>query len=241
MNKTVYLISTFLALLSTNSARASPVLIDFTSDMWSGVDGRTSYTRSYGGLDVTLNATGGAMTFNARSGGDSAGSLALHGDGIGIGDDEIGFLGGQRLDVTFSSNVRVLGYYFLDFFADEGFDGLTGEFATVMFDSALWFDEGFARDDLGYYAREGLSIATTQLSFMAGLGGDLDALSQSDLTSLGLFDPLSPFFGFSDYSLAGILIDFGRSSIPVPAPSSLALLAVGLAGLSAARRPGVFL
>src|SRR5690606_14503640 len=109
--------------------------IDFTSDIWSGVNGQTTYTRAYDGFDVTLTATG-AMTFNAESLSGSAGSLALNGDGIGIGDDEISFRGGERIDVTFSSNVVVLGYYFLDFFADEGFGGLTGEFSTVLFDSA---------------------------------------------------------------------------------------------------------
>lgn len=195
------------------SASALPVLIDFTDKAWAGVQGQSTYSRTYGSVEVTLS-TSGRMTFNDHEAPASGPSLALDGDGIGIGDDEISW--GEQLDVRFSSAVTVLGYYFLDMFAGEGPGGM-GELATVIFDTASFLDQGVATDSVGYYGRE-VSLETTSISFLAG-----DALTGGDAN-----------FAFSDYALAGILIDAGP--VAVPEPGTLALFGFGIAGLMVARK-----
>lgn len=204
-------------------AFAAPIMIDFTNDTWLGAQGQSAYTRSYGAVDVTIS-TSGWLTFNASEAPDAdLPDLALVGDGIGVRDDEISW--GERLDVLFSTSVTVLGYYFLDFFAGEGPDG-GGELATVVLDTVSLLDEGLATDDVGYYARD-LSALTTSISFFAGPSAGGDAIDG---------------YWFSDFALAGILIDDGTepvaATVPVavPEPETLALFAVGLLGLAAAGR-----
>lgn len=201
-------------------AVAVPIMIDFTNEGWLAAQGLSGYTQSYGSLDVTIS-TSGSLTFNAAEAPDADSSiLALDGDGIGVGDDEISW--GERIDVSFSTSVTVLGYYFLDFFAGEGPGGI-GELATVLFDTISFVDEGLAADGVGYYGRD-VSVLTTSISFIAGL-------------VQGVGD-----YGFSDFALAGILIDDGTAPIggtqpvAVAEPQTLALFALGLFGLVIAGR-----
>jgi len=198
-----------------SSASAAPIMIDFTDASWLAAQGQTTYSRTYGSVEVTLSATG-AMTFNASEAPNApVADLALHGDGIGIGNDEISWL--ERMDVYFSAPVTVLGYYFLDFFAGEGPNG-GGELATVVMDGISFVDEGHATDGIGYYSRD-VSVVTTAISFLAGL-------------TQGTGN-----FKFSDFALAGILIDDAAGLISdtdpvsVPEPQTLALFAAGLLGL----------
>jgi opacity protein-like surface antigen len=86
-------------------AQAVPLFIDFTSAQWSSAHGAATASSAYGALDITLSSgTTAPLTFNA---GDAPSPtlytsfLALDGDGIAIGDDEIG--AGESLGVQFSA------------------------------------------------------------------------------------------------------------------------------------------
>lgn len=209
-------------------ASAVPITIDFTEGSWLAAQGQSTYSRTYGLVEVTVSATG-PMTFNSHEAPDAPVSdLALDGDGIGIGDDEISW--GERIDIYFSRPVTVLAYHFLDLFAGEGPNG-GGELATVVFDSTTSFvDEGYDVGGFGHYTRDlsGASIVTTVISFIAGLAD-----------SVGNFK-------FSDFALAGIVIDDGTAAVTlpvdegtepvaVPEPQPAALFALGLLGLTLLR------
>jgi hypothetical protein len=215
-----------VGLAAMSRAAAVPVLIDFTDARWSSGQGEISFSQTYGSLDVTLQSgPSGSLTFNAS---DASGSmpefdfLALHGDGIGIGDDEISL--GEWLNVTFSANVTVLSYYLLDLFADEGPNGL-GELALASFamsgPDTGYLDIGTATHSAGFYAREGLTI------------GDVAGISFS--TAYGFPTAL---WDFSDFALAGIMVDDGIEAVSVPEPGTLGLLGLGLAGLFTLGRRG---
>jgi hypothetical protein len=183
-------------------AAAVPMFLDFTGNFWSGAHGQTSFSQTYGSLEVTLAASG-PLTFNDHEVGGT------DSDGIGIGDDEIGF--GEWVEILFSSNVTVLGYGFLDFFAGEGPNGV-GERADVNFttagsDVSSW-DIGVATDTRGGYSRMGLDVGNVS---MISLSGALGA--------------------YSDFALAGLWIDDG-TPVSVPEPGTLGLLGVGFAALA---------
>ena len=200
------------ALLGTSYASAAPILIDFTDTAWSGVSGQTEHSQTYETLEVTLSATGGAMTFAGDA--PTFEGLSLDSDGIGIGDDEIGKAGDQLLSVSFSSEVTVLGYYLLDFFGNEG-PGGEGEAALVSFSGGgSLVDVGSAEDGIGFYARNGLNMATDAMQFSAWYPNGYTGS-----------------FWFSDFALAGVMVDYGSSAlrtVSVPEPATLTLLGFGL-------------
>jgi hypothetical protein len=204
-----------LALLAlTSNAGAMPLLVDFTDASWSGAHGQTSYSQDYGSVQVSLSSSGGSLTSfaaDAPASGAAYDFLALASDGIGIGDDEVS--PGQALSVSFSSGVKVLGYYFLDLFGNEG---PSGESAMANFGAAGTFtDFGTATDGVGFYARNGLNLS--------------DVLDVTFTAYQGLF---------SDFALAGILIDDGTTvnAVAVPEPGTLGLLGISLLGFALVRR-----
>jgi hypothetical protein len=208
-----------VAALGVSQAKAGPILIDFTDmSQWGSAVGETSYSQTYGSLNVTVNATGGTMTFNsheAPTGGPGSSYMAFQGDGLGIGDDEISWGGSQLLQVSFSSQVTVLGYYFLDFFAND--QGVADERALVTLYTAdglvILDDTAYATDAWGFYAREGLGIdGTNSLSFSASIGDHRK----------------------NDYALAGLLVAF--YSVPEPGTLGLLVVAFGTALMLRRRR-----
>ncbi|HEX7081024.1 MAG TPA: PEP-CTERM sorting domain-containing protein [Gammaproteobacteria bacterium] len=194
-----------------------PLTIDFTDSRWSGAGGLGQYSQSYGSLGVSVEVLGGSgdLTFNA-GGPSSSAPLALDGDGLGIGDDEIGGFGVEGLHVTFDSAVTILGYYLLDLFDGEGPNG-EAESAYAAFGAnttLLALDTAFGTEtpgEAGFYARDGLRIA-----------GVTDALFTGTQTS------------YSDFALAGIIVDY--DPVSVPEPGALSLLCAGLLVAAAGRR-----
>jgi hypothetical protein len=212
------------AMSSMQIASATPLLIDFTDASWSGVSGQGSFGQTYGSLNVTVTSSGQSLTFNGGTASGGPATMALDGDGLGIGDDEVGPNGDEQLQVLFSAPVTVLGYYFLDLFGGEGPDG-EGEGTRVDFQTLglgpTFADVGTAMDGVGFYGREGLSIGdTVGISFMAGTWEN--GLRMSDR--------------FSDFAIAGLLID--DSAVTVPEPGTTWLLLAGLGGLVVARGRG---
>ncbi len=199
-----------LAFLSFASG-ANALLIDFTSDVWSGVEASgSSHTENIAGVgDVTLRAYGwdADLTFNdLDSGGCSAGAgagagLGCVGDGIGIGDDEITRYS-EVLRVTFSSPIEVMDVFLLDLFSSEP------EYAGV----ATYGSSGAA-------------------SYTVGGSADIGGFVMTGITGSGVTELLFWAQGrHSDYSLAGIEV------AAVPLPGALVLFLSGLAGFGFFRK-----
>lgn len=210
------LLTGLTALAAMTSASAAPVLIDFTDSRWSGANGQTGFTQTYGDVDVTLSTSSGRLTFNAPEAPNAASPLALHGDGIGIGDDEISW--NQSLNVMFSSGVTVLGYMFLDLFDGEGPDG-GGERAFADFTTAgggfQQTSYGTATDRVGFFEQNVEPLMDTTGAVFS-VGG-----SENDWSK------------FSDFALAGIWID---APVSVPEPETLGLMTLALAAAFAGGR-----
>ena len=177
-------VTAFILLALGSSANA--LLIDFTSDTWSGVSGR-SHTENIAGVgNVRLTALGGSLSFNAsdNSGctagaGDETG-LACVGDGIGIGDDEITSRS-EALLVSFANPVDVVDIILLDLFSQEP------EYARIRL----------------------LGSGSATVSGGVDLGGlVVTGLGGNDVSHI-LFRAIGRY---SDYALAGIEV----AAVPLP-------------------------
>jgi hypothetical protein len=209
------------SLLLAGPASAVPLFLDFTSTDWGAADGSASASLDYGSLSVTLTASGGLLSFNASDAASPTtytGILALGGDGIGIGDDEIGF--GESLGVSFSSAVTVLSFELLDLFPGEGPDGSAEQAAADFGAAGIVTGSALATDYTGYYGSIGLDLAGIQSIGFASHGGI-----------------------WSDFALAGIWVDYAQPFLSleatgpaqVPEPGSLALLGLSLIFLASLR------
>ena len=177
------------------SGNASALLIDFTSNDYAAIDSENSstFSRDYSGFSVSLYGHGEDLTFNAGS--DSPGAIqygsatfAGIGDGIGLGDDEIG--GQEKLTVTFDPEVTLNAIYLLDLFADEP---EVAKFEVVM-------TGGTFASFLGGSDGQG---------FVAWGTNGLDSVLSIDFSAVS-------FFNETDFSLAGLDVTV-TTSVPEPA------------------------
>lgn len=202
------------------SAQAAPQLIDFTDgSKWSAANGLSSFTASYGDLDVTASSVGGNLSFNGGSDkngcisglNQSIHNLVCDGDGLGIGNDEITEGGFQRITITFSKSVTVNDIELLDLFNNQS----ENEVALIRLNDGI-FDNHVSNNLTGGYHR----------TMETG----------SDITMVVL---KSANDNHSDYALARISLTLNSIqgfTTGVPAPSALLLMMPGLALIARRRR-----
>ena len=191
------------------SLSAHAALIDFTDSTWKdAIDGNNLTSVTVG--NITLESTGGYLTFNSSSGeraGCSAGqpdnNLSCLGDGLGVGSsnpDEITQNSTQSITVTFAEAVNVNDILLLDLFSSEQ----SGERAVIN-------GEQYYGDNLlagGFYATGFTGNNIYSLLFT----GNIDS--------------------FSDYALAGIDVELS----PVPVPGAAILFGSALLGFFGFKR-----
>ncbi|MDZ7842658.1 MAG: hypothetical protein U5R46_17805 [Gammaproteobacteria bacterium] len=207
------------------------LLIDFTDGLWTPPNdvGGLSTTRSFGGLEVTLEAwdsSGGQTADYTESNFDGPGGpgaypecgfLACTKDGIGVQDDEVtyhdgGFTDGERLRVTFSKAVPLHSLIFLDLFGAPD-DGADAEVAQVYINTS---------DGAGY---TGTKNPGTTAGFFTGdtdNDGPVTDIGSNAFVGVTTIDFFADSAGSvdgptnSDFALAGIRV--------VPIPAALPLL-----------------
>lgn len=206
--------------VSAMSAQAAPLLIDFTDgSKWSAANGLSSFTASYGDLDVTASSVGGNLSFNGgrdKNGcisglNQSVHNLICDGDGLGIGNDEITEGGFQKITITFSESVTLGDVELLDLFNNHN----ESEEALVRLNDGL-FDTHASNNLTGGYHR---TMET---------GADITMVVLKSAND-----------NHSDYALARISLTLNNIrgfDTAVPAPSALLLMMPGIALIARRRR-----
>ena len=198
------LLTTFTLSLSANAT-----LIDFTDQSWQdAIDGNNLTSVTLG--NVTIESTGGYLTFNSSSGeragcmdGQPDNGLTCLGDGLGVGSsnpDEITQNSTQSITVSFADAVDVNDILLLDLFSSEN----TGERAVI--NGTQYFGDNIL--DGGFYATGFTGTNIFSLMFT----GNIDS--------------------FSDYALAGIDVELS----PVPVPGAAILFGSALLGFFGFKR-----
>jgi hypothetical protein len=230
MKNILFGVSLVLSPLMMASVGNAATLVDFTNSAdWTS--GQTS--RDYGnGVNVTVTATGGALTVtNPYDGGTAAGScagpgkvLACNQDGLGIIDDEVTGVSGtanlnESLLLTFQTPVDIGNLYFLDVFKAPASTGVTALNGVSAGESVLF-------DVNGVFAGELFAQAA-----YASLGGYLSAtVSLLNVSTIRFYAGLGKDDGSADFALAAL------SLTPVPVPAALPLFATGIAAVAYAGR-----
>jgi hypothetical protein len=225
------------ALLAT-SANAAQILVDFTDRTIWGSSGAGAVTRSYGDLQVTLQAfNGGDETTYSNTAYDGVPThaacsfLACRSDGVGVRDDEVSYgdegpFMGERLTVSFSRAVSVDMIAFFDFFSYmQGSDPYAEQLQVSVngLGGAWGVWSANATDSTGYL---GAAAANADLLTDADLFSGVWSLDFYAAGEDGLSIPQH-----SDFALAAIQIT------TVPEPTALSLLGLGMLAFGFARRP----
>lgn len=186
---------------------AQAAYIDFTNSAWQGAQGLSSFT--YDG--VTLSSTGGSMTFNSSSWEKNGCANSHSATAVNLACDGDGI------------GIR-----------DDEITGNAGQKITVTFSSAVNIVEV---ELLDLFPNEGgtgnhevaIINASNLFSNPVFLAGGYYATGfQSNGTTTLEFSAAND--NWSDYALARI------TTSSVPEPASIAMLAIGLIGLGAARK-----
>ncbi|HLG59061.1 MAG TPA: hypothetical protein VI485_27210 [Vicinamibacterales bacterium] len=202
------------------ACEAQAATIDFTSLIWSGASGKSSFSAStlFDGIKVTVSSTSGLLTFN--SGGDvnsgcvaGTGGLACKGDGLGVGDDEV-TSGSERLNVYFSAPVSITGLGFLDLFGPPS--NKSGDAAA---ETARWYV---------YSPSQSSSQSVTGTDQTSTLGYKAVSTSYTNVTQLRFYATTPTN---SDFALASIKIAPSK----VAEPATLLLSGIGFVFLSSFR------
>lgn len=209
---------------------AQATIIDFTDSSWSD-----SNVNSFGDLTVTLTSSTGNYTTPETCVDAFDLGLACDHDGIGINDDEItwidgNYTSGEYLAIDFTQDSTAFGVdiesvYLLDLFDESGGKEVAQMKSTDSDGNVSWAvwqaDLTKSNNKWGWYVG-------TELNDLKGLTGFFE-----DVVSLEFFSDSAGSYtnlSNSDFALAGLKL------ASVPEPATLGLLALGVAGIGAARR-----
>jgi hypothetical protein len=229
------------------SAAAAPVQIDFNVAGFGPTAGTTSSfskdTNVFGDVDMTFTSMNSSLQqanllyWDAGDGNGFADGFGVMGSGS-YEDDEVE--GDERLGLTFSRGVNLLGFNLTDFFNEQTPNlNLCAPQGTAN----CYREIGFFMVQFGDGTSSGwMDMLAYADSTLTGNGVFSIAMNFDNVTGLLFRAPgqvpnnslQAPFVERHEFSLAGVRID--ETSVPVPEPATMTLVALGLSGIVASRR-----